>query len=472
MNAQKEIVKDNLAKLVKVLVVDLVTLQFHNDDNHTTKMGLQVADFISQCGAVLHHEEQAKIDWSKYPHKVTDQTTIHFFYLPHLSAPEDITAITSDGQYDAVIAAATIIPFAAKFSLGGVRIGAGTGNMQSESFALGAPLMNTPSFNSQVTAQMVFKAILTYRPKVAWQHMHQQVVAGQFDTGRDLANHPTKALFGSTIAILGFGHIGREVAKLAQSFGMKVKVFARVKHQVWIESLGYQYCQSPIEAATDADILSPHLGLGANNCNVGLIEGAILSALNDDALVVNFDRGELINIDALQESLTEQKVSQVVVDADIFVDGQGDCQGNCSGPLQPYRQLADEFGDKLLLLPHVAADIDHLSRVSGAKQAIKQMITAIRDKVVINGVGEIPCGYQDGGKQTIKGIGAVDQARFASLDSNQVKQMAELSANIAQFWQTVASGELLDDKSKIEQVTLAHNQLTRLLTSFGLTGVV
>ena len=480
MNAQKELVNGNLAKLVKVLIVDLVTLQCHDNNSDAATMGCEVADFISQCGAMLHHEDQAKIDWSEHSHKALNQTTIHFFYLPHLSAPEDIAAITSDGQYDAVIAAATIIPCVAKFPLGGVRIGAGTGNMQSESFALGAPLMNTPSFNSQVTAQMAFKAILNYRPQVDWQHMHSQVVAGRFDTGRDLAKHPTKALFGSTIAILGFGHIGREVAKLANSFGMKVRVFARAKHQVWIESLGYQYCQSPIEAATGADILSPHLGLGAENCNVGLIENSILSALNDDALVVNFDRGELININALQDALIEQKVSQVVVDADIFVAAQGDCQGdgqgNCTGPLQAYRQLADDYGDKLLLLPHVAADIDHLSRIAGAKQAIKQMITVITDKVVINGVGDIPCGYRDGGKQTLKGIGAVDQARFESLDNNQVKQMAVLSANIAQFWQTVANGESLDDKidgkSKIEQVTLEHNQLTRLLASFGLTGVV
>ena len=472
MNAQKELVNDNLAKLVKVLIVDLVTLQFHDDDSDANKMGQQVADFISQCGAMLHHQEQANVDCSEDSSKASGQTTIHFFYLPHLSSPEDIAAITSNGQYDAVIAAATIIPYAAKFSLGGVRIGAGTGNMQSESFTKGAPLMNTPSFNSRVTAQMVFKAILTYRPKVDWQQMHNQVLAGQFDTGRDLVKHPTKALFGYTIAILGFGHIGREVAKLAQSFGMKVKVFARAKHQVWIESCGYQYCQSPIEATTGADILSPHLGLGAENCNVGLIEDAILFALNDDALVVNFDRGELINIDALQKALKQSKVEQVVVDADIFVDVQNHCQGHCIGPLQPYRKLADEFGDKLLLLPHVAADIDHLSRVLGAKQAIKQIITAIKDKVVINGVGEIAEGYRDGGKQTLPGIGAVDVGRFNTLNDEQKQQMAELSANIAQFWQAVANGESLDDKSNIEQVTLEHNQLTRLLATFGLTGVV
>lgn len=456
-------------QLVKILIVDLVTL----NQSDRSMMGCEVADYIISFGGMIHYEDQAYVSLTEDNcHQHQQALQVHFFYLPHLSDAKQIEELTSQSQYDGVIAAATIIPFAAKFPLGGVRIGAGTGNMQSESFSSGssitkAALMNTPSFNSQVTAQMVFKAILVNRPKVNWSQMHQQVVAGQFDTGRDLAKHPTKALFGYTIAILGFGHIGREVAKLAQSFAMTVKVFARPKHQAWIESLGYQYCQSPAAAATGADILSPHLGLGENQSNVGLIDESLLMALNNDALVVNFDRGELINTYALKAALGCKKVDQVVVDADIFVDAQG----QCTGPLQDYRHLCDEFADNLTLLPHVAADIDHLSRVAGAKQAIKQLITAIKDKVIINSVGEIPHGFTDGGKQTLCGIGAISQNSFDCLDNNQVIQMAKLSSEMALFWQELADNGHTGDNKKLAQITRTHNKLSHLLAHYGLTGV-
>ena len=54
---------------------------------------------------------------------------LHFFYQPQLGTEAELLPITNSGQYDAVIAAATFLPKASVFKLGGVRIGAGTGNM-------------------------------------------------------------------------------------------------------------------------------------------------------------------------------------------------------------------------------------------------------------------------------------------------------------------------------------------------------
>src|SRR5262249_17279610 len=151
------------------------------------------------------------------------------------------------GRYDGLIAAATFIPKDAVFQQGGVRIGAGTGNMGSKSWGGGngvggqAPLMNTPSFNSRVTAHMAMKALLRAAPDLPIEEMHEQVVNRKFDTGRDLKNFPTEKLEGRRIAILGFGNIGRELAKLASAFGMRVTIYARPKHKDWCESEGYDY---------------------------------------------------------------------------------------------------------------------------------------------------------------------------------------------------------------------------------------
>ena len=132
-----------------------------------------------------------------------------------------------------------------------MRIGAGTGNMGSASWGGGngeggaAPLMNTPSFNSRATAQMGFKALLKVLPDLPVDEMHRLTAAGQFDTGRDLKKFPTEKIEGKRIGIIGYGNIGREMAKLAQAFGMVVAVHARPRHKEWIESEGFIFARKP-----------------------------------------------------------------------------------------------------------------------------------------------------------------------------------------------------------------------------------
>ena len=50
----------------------------------------------------------------------------------------------------------------------------------------------------------------------------------------------------------------------------------------------------------------------------------------------------------------------------------------------PYLQLHEKHKGKLELLPHAAADTEHVSRVEGAKQAVDQIIDCILYKSVTN----------------------------------------------------------------------------------------
>ena len=77
--------------------------------------------------------------------------------------------------------------------------------------------MNTPSFNSRATAQTAIKALLKVLPDLQVEAMHNRVVAKDFDTGRNLVEYPTTKIESKKIAILGYGNIGREVAKLAKA---------------------------------------------------------------------------------------------------------------------------------------------------------------------------------------------------------------------------------------------------------------
>jgi lactate dehydrogenase-like 2-hydroxyacid dehydrogenase len=329
---------------------------------------------------------------------------LNFYYAPDLSTHNELLKIAGNGQFDAVIAAATFIPAECPFVLGGVRIGAGTGNMGSTSWGgsngIGgvAPLMNTPGFNARATAQMTIKALMHFRPALPFGELNARVVAGAFDTGKDLRDFPTAKLEGQTIAILGYGNIGREVAKLAAAFGMKVMVYARDKHHARIKADGFIPVSNAIEAARGADVISIHTGLGQvdpttkRSANQNLVNTEILSAMNHGSAVLNFDRGECVDADALSQAMASGQIANAAIDADIFNIG-----GNLSGPMLPYLPLAEKFTTRILLLPHAAADTDHPSRVAGAKQAVDQIFDAILHKRVTNLKGDLPQGYTNAG---------------------------------------------------------------------------
>ena len=384
----------------KILILDLIGLKFDANDRPDHS---EVKAHIQAKGGVFHDAAWKASD-------VLKNDTLHFFYQPDLSTTTDILAITEQGQYDAVIAAATFIPNEAIFNYGGVRIGAGTGNMGSASWGGGsgvgghAPLMNTPSFNSRATAQMVFKALLKVRPNLPVDELHARVMTGDFDTGRNLRQYPTEKLEGKVFAVVGFGNIGHEVAKLALAFGMNVRVYARQKHQTEIEAAGFIYASRLVDAARGADVLSVHVGLGARDpqsgvfANAGLIDEECFAALNRDSVVINYDRGEVVDASALGRALASSQVGYAAIDADVFKDETTGC---LTGPMLPYIDLAKTYPGQLELLPHAAADTDHPSRVAGAKQAVNQIFDSILLKRVTNLKGQLPEGYTNAGPKTI-----------------------------------------------------------------------
>lgn len=400
----------------------------------------------------------------------------HFFYLPDLSTKEELEAACCDGQYHAVIAAATFLPEGATFPEGGVRIGAGTGNMACACWGGGdgaggaAPLMNTPSFNSRATAQMAMKALLRVLPDLKVDEMHARVVAGDFDTGKHLKDYPTEKLEGKRLGVIGYGNIGREVAKLGRAFGMHVTIYARERHKPFILSEGFDYAATPEEAARGADVLSPHTGLGALKdgvfANAGLVDATVLGALNHGAVLVNYDRGEVVDANALLAAMKSGKVRYAAIDADLFVAADG----TLSGPMVPYRPLSEAFPDRVELLPHAAADTEHVSRVEGAKQAVDQILSCIRERIVINVKGDVPEGYSHGGTQTVPGVGKVSPDVLIRADAGALREASE---TLAAVWGALEATQDPARRAEIaarhgEAVTLASNRLKAALE--GLTG--
>ena len=458
--------RDDPERAYKVLVADLVGLRFDANGNPDHS---EVRAHIEAKGGVFH---EGALD----PSASLEIGRIHFFYQPNLSRADELLPQTENGQYDAVIAAATFLPEACKFAEGGVRIGAGTGNMGAKSWGGGngeggeAPLMNTPSFNSRATAQMAIKAMLKVMPDLPVDKMHDMVVAGTFDTGKNLCEFPTEKLEGKRIALIGYGNIGREVAKLARAFGMSVSVYARPRHQEWIESEGFDYAETPELAAKGADVISPHTGLGPLNSETGkfanekLVGTSVLDALNDGAVVINYDRGEIIDAEALDAALASGKVRYAAIDADLFVNQE---TGELSGPMVPYLPLEKRHSGKLELLPHAAADTEHLSRVEGAKQAVDQIYDCIQLRSVTNLKGDLPAGYSNAGARTVNGVGKVTpkDIRGCAHSRDDVTRLRDLAEEMAAIWGALS---VADNAAQCERLIERYGaDLTKASNAYG-----
>lgn len=445
-----------------VLICDLVGLRFGPDGKPDPS---EVRAHIEAKGGRFHLSalgDKAGLERGR----------VHFFYQPDLSTSEELIEAAGDGRYDAVIAAATFLPAETLFALAGVRIGAGTGNMGSRSWGGGsgeggtAVLMNTPGINSRATAQMVMKAILKVLPDLPVGLLHDRVARGDFDTGRELRDFPTEKLEGKTIAIIGYGNIGREVAKLARAFGMRVVVHARPRHREWVEAEGFAFAADLADAAEGADVLSVHVGLGKQDAqtgryaNAGLIGAEVLSRMNKGAVLVNYDRGELVDVVALGEALDAGRVRHVAIDADLF---RNRSSGRLSGPMLPYLDLVERHGEKLELLPHAAADTDHPSRVAGARQAVDQLFDVICRKSVTNAKGTVPPGYVSLGATTPPGVGPVTADHLLKLTASNCSELADACDRQSRLWKALADTPP-EQRGKI--VAEQGEELVRLIDRF------
>lgn len=118
-------------------------------------------------------------------------------------------------------------------------------------------------------------------------------------------------LYGKTLGIIGLGHVGLWVARMAQGFGMKVIASS---HHV---KTGPEYASieqvSTEEIYARADVIS--LNCSANPSTVNIINKESIGKMKDGVIIINPSRGSLIDEDALCEALKSGKVYAAGLDA-------------------------------------------------------------------------------------------------------------------------------------------------------------
>jgi D-3-phosphoglycerate dehydrogenase / 2-oxoglutarate reductase len=120
-------------------------------------------------------------------------------------------------------------------------------------------------------------------------------------------------LLGRRVLVMGFGRIGREVAKRCAAFGMTVTIYDPYVQANIIEQSGDYRSIPDFEAALpETDILTVHMPLGPDSKS--LIGFSELAALPPHAFVINAARGGIIDEPALYDALTTGKIAGAALD--------------------------------------------------------------------------------------------------------------------------------------------------------------
>ena len=243
------------------------------------------------------------------------------------------------------------------------RAGVGVDNIDLDAATEhGVIVMNTPGANTISTAEHTFGMMLALARHIPQGHM--SLVAGRWDRKLLMGVE----LRGKTLGVIGFGRIGREVARRAQAFEMNVVAFdpfipANVaeKVNVALVELDDLYAQS--------DFISLHAMVTPDT--TGMVNADSIAKMKDGVRIVNAARGVLIDDEALASALRSGKVAGAALD--VF------------SPEPPPTDHPLVGLDGVIHTPHLAAST-HDAQVTVAIEASQLVVEAL-----VNGVYQNVC---------------------------------------------------------------------------------
>ncbi len=160
--------------------------------------------------------------------------------------------------------------------------------------ARGIVVVNVPSYGENTVAEFTFALILSLSRRVP--EASEKVRTGSFSPndlrGFDLA--------GKTIGVVGCGHIGMHVIKMANGFGMKVLGYEVHPTPGVAEQNNFTYASLP-DLLASSDIITLHVPYNAHTHH--LINRDNIHTIKKGAYLINTARGAIVETEALVDAL-------------------------------------------------------------------------------------------------------------------------------------------------------------------------
>ncbi|HCV87032.1 MAG TPA: 3-phosphoglycerate dehydrogenase [Deltaproteobacteria bacterium] len=196
------------------------------------------------------------------------------------------------------------------------------------------PLATTGNANAITVAEHALYLILTLAKRGST--FDRAMREGDWESRNRLQG---SEIFGKNLLLVGYGRIGREVAKRALAFGMRIHVFDPYVDSEQVIQAGAIYVNDLGASLSETDFLSLHLPFTLQNRHI--IGASEIKTLPTTAYVINTARGGLIDEDELLKALNAGTLAGAGLD--------------CFEQEPPQRKMELLRSDKVVLSPHNAS---------------------------------------------------------------------------------------------------------------------
>jgi D-3-phosphoglycerate dehydrogenase / 2-oxoglutarate reductase len=263
------------------------------------------------------------------------------------------------------------------FAIGCFSIGTNQVDIQDAKM-LGIPVFNAPFSNTRSVAELVIAEIIMLMRGIPEKNAlaHQKIWMKSFNNSVEIR--------GKTLGIIGYGHIGTQVAILAESLGMNI-VYYDIEKKLSIGN------SKPLSSLNDvlkiADTVTVHVPL--TDLTRRMISKEQIDIMKKGSCLINASRGDVLDYKAVAEGLRSKHLAGVA--ADVFPQEP-------SSNDKPFVNDLQDFNN-VILTPHIAGS---------TLEALANIGTEVAEKLVR---------YSDTGST----IGAVNFVEIA-LQANSSKQ--------------------------------------------------
>ncbi len=297
------------------------------------------------------------------------------------------------------------------------RAGTGVDNIDVNAASRkGILVMNTPGGNTISTAEHTMAMILSLCRNIP--QANKSLIEGRWDRNK----YSGTELRGKTLAVLGLGKIGKEVAKRAKVFGMNVIGFDPLLSDEVACELGIQLLDLE-NIWPMADIITVHVPL--NDSTKDLVSKSTLEKCKKGVKIINCARGGIVNESDIIEAADNGKVSGAAFD--VFVKEPPDFSSRLfSHP-------------KIICTPHLGASTDEAQELVAIQIAEQIKEYFLQSKIT----------------------GAVNIKGFAETLEKEVHSYILLCETLGSF-----VAQLLRDQLKSIDINFSGKNLHRYSTEF------
>jgi len=231
----------------------------------------------------------------------------------------------------------------------------------------GIAVFNAPYSNTRSVAELVIGSSIM---------LIRKIIDKNAAAHKGIWNKDAKGSFelrGKTLGLIGYGNIGTQTSIMAEAMGMKVK-FYDIETKL---PLGNAHAVKSIkELVNTSDIISLHVPETASTKN--LISKDVLKQFKQGSILINYARGEVVDLDALASALKAKHLSGAAIDVYPWEpEKNGD-------PFEtPLQGLSN-----VLLTPHVGGSTEEAQENIGEDVSIK--LYQYLERGVSNGSLSIP----------------------------------------------------------------------------------